>query len=94
MTARLSTRIASALRRWARGETRHNSAAERWRFLQAELAGNPRPNARGNGRHRAGPSRHRRPAWWDAATLAYPQVGRAGRLTPAQTWRANGGQWA
>ncbi|WP_406042393.1 hypothetical protein OG799_01750 [Micromonospora sp. NBC_00898] len=31
--------------------------------------------------------------WWDEATRANPQVGRVGRLTPAQTWRANGGRW-
>ncbi|RZU77340.1 hypothetical protein EV384_6058 [Micromonospora kangleipakensis] len=30
---------------------------------------------------------------WDEATRANPQVGRVGRLTPAQTWRANGGRW-
>ncbi|WP_281247238.1 hypothetical protein [Micromonospora pattaloongensis] len=38
------------------------------------------------------PRRRNRPAWADA-TVANPQVGRAGRLTPAQTWRANGGRW-
>ncbi|MGN9775520.1 hypothetical protein ACTMS0_07060 [Micromonospora sp. H33] len=31
--------------------------------------------------------------WRDEPTRAYPQVGRVGRLTPAQTWRANGGRW-
>ncbi|OKI77664.1 hypothetical protein A6A27_17005 [Micromonospora sp. CB01531] len=31
--------------------------------------------------------------WWDEVTRANPQVGRAGWLTPAQTWRANGGRW-
>ncbi|MEU2614468.1 hypothetical protein ABZ570_23230 [Micromonospora sp. NPDC007271] len=30
---------------------------------------------------------------WARATVANPQVGRAGRLTLAQTWRANGGRW-
>ncbi|MGC1212528.1 MAG: hypothetical protein WA890_14805 [Micromonospora sp.] len=33
-----------------------------------------------------------RPSWADV-TVAYPQVGRAGRLTLAQSWRANGGRW-
>lgn len=33
-----------------------------------------------------------RPAW-NAPTVANPQVGRVGWLTPAQTWRANGGKW-
>ncbi|WP_165945793.1 hypothetical protein [Micromonospora sp. KC606] len=33
-----------------------------------------------------------RPPWADA-TVAYPTVGRAGWLTPAQKWRANGGRW-
>ncbi|MDG4830307.1 hypothetical protein O7627_13460 [Solwaraspora sp. WMMD1047] len=33
-----------------------------------------------------------RPAW-DALTVAGPVIGRAGRLTPAQRWRANGGRW-
>ncbi|MGN9775175.1 hypothetical protein ACTMS0_05265 [Micromonospora sp. H33] len=27
------------------------------------------------------------------ATVALPRPGRAGWLTPAQTWRANGGRW-
>ena len=30
---------------------------------------------------------------WAAPTQAWPQVGRAGRLTPAQMYRANGGHW-
>ncbi|MFF5075019.1 hypothetical protein ACFY2R_28480 [Micromonospora olivasterospora] len=41
--------------------------------------------------HRAAPARNSR--WCDEVTRANPQVGRAGRLTPAQTWRANGGHW-
>ncbi|HEX5540858.1 MAG TPA: hypothetical protein VFX60_04750 [Micromonospora sp.] len=93
MTTRLNARIISALRRWSRGETHRNAVARRWQFLQAELSGNSRPAARRTGRHRAGPPRHRRPHWWDTPTRAYPQVGRAGRLTLAQAWRANGGQW-
>ncbi|MFG3698446.1 hypothetical protein ACGF5C_11105 [Micromonospora sp. NPDC047620] len=55
-------------------------------------------------RWRACPDRHlpvptepptppRNTRWWDEATRANPQVGRVGRLTPAQTWRANGGRW-
>ncbi|HEX5543184.1 MAG TPA: hypothetical protein VFX60_16775 [Micromonospora sp.] len=94
MTTGMRTRIMSTLRRWRRGETHRNTAARRWQLLQAELAGNPRPNAQQGGRHRAQPPRHRRPHWWNAPTLAYPQIGRAGRLTPAQTWRANGGHQA
>jgi hypothetical protein len=38
------------------------------------------------------PRRRNRPPWADA-TVASPQVGRVGRLTPAQSWRANGGHW-
>ncbi|MEU8260901.1 hypothetical protein AB0C02_09815 [Micromonospora sp. NPDC048999] len=30
---------------------------------------------------------------WAQATVANPQVGRAGWLTLAQSWRANGGRW-
>ncbi|SCF42918.1 hypothetical protein [Micromonospora mirobrigensis] len=33
------------------------------------------------------------PAWATAPTVAEPRPGRAGWLTPAQTWRANGGRW-
>ncbi|MEV0806939.1 hypothetical protein [Micromonospora sp. NPDC050200] len=40
----------------------------------------------------AGPPTSPRPEW-AGATLAYPQVGRAGWLTLAQQWRANGGRW-
>ncbi|HEX5598282.1 MAG TPA: hypothetical protein VFX61_20040 [Micromonosporaceae bacterium] len=93
MTVRLGDRIMSALRRWGLGETLGNAAAvRRWRSLRAELAGNA--SGRRIASHRAGRPRHRRPSWWDAPTRAYPQVGRAGWLTPAQAWRANGGQWA
>jgi hypothetical protein len=35
--------------------------------------------------------RDNRPAW-NALTVANPSVGRAGWLTPAQRWRANGGR--
>ncbi|HEX5543221.1 MAG TPA: hypothetical protein VFX60_16960 [Micromonospora sp.] len=94
MTTGMRTRIMSALRRWRHGETHRNTAARRWQAVQAELSGNPRPNTRRTGRHRAGPPRHRRPRWWDAPTQTYPQIGQAGSLTPAQNWRANGGQRA
>jgi hypothetical protein len=30
---------------------------------------------------------------WNSVTIAYAQVGRAGSLTAAQQWRANGGRW-
>ncbi|MFF5176338.1 hypothetical protein ACFY3U_27475 [Micromonospora sp. NPDC000089] len=33
------------------------------------------------------------PAWATGPTVAVPRPGRAGWLTPAQTWRANGGRW-
>lgn len=35
------------------------------------------------------------PAWAFQSTRALPTVtpGRAGNLTPAQEWRANGGRW-
>ncbi len=33
------------------------------------------------------------PGWASWPTVAEPRPGRAGWLTPAQTWRANGGRW-
>ncbi|MFR9774581.1 hypothetical protein ACL02O_00785 [Micromonospora sp. MS34] len=33
------------------------------------------------------------PAWATEPTVALPRPGRAGWLTPAQAWRANGGRW-
>ncbi|QGN47561.1 hypothetical protein ACN26Y_15625 [Micromonospora sp. WMMD558] len=39
------------------------------------------------------PTPPRNTRWRDEPTRANPQVGRVGRLTPAQTWRANGGRW-
>ncbi|SCE71332.1 hypothetical protein GA0074695_0509 [Micromonospora viridifaciens] len=33
------------------------------------------------------------PAWATEPTIAFPRPGRAGWLTPAQAWRANGGRW-
>ncbi|WP_080636836.1 hypothetical protein [Salinispora vitiensis] len=33
------------------------------------------------------------PAWMTAPTAAFLQPGRVGWLTPAQSWRANGGRW-
>ncbi|MFG2056238.1 hypothetical protein ACGFI9_19670 [Micromonospora sp. NPDC048930] len=41
--------------------------------------GPPRPNAA--------------PTWATHPTVAFPRPGRAGWLTPAQAWRANGGHW-
>lgn len=32
-------------------------------------------------------------SWATQPTAAFPQPGRVGWLTPAQTWRANGGRW-
>ncbi|SBT53044.1 hypothetical protein [Micromonospora narathiwatensis] len=41
-----------------------------------------------------GPARpNQSPAWATEPTVAFPRPGRAGWLTPAQTWRANGGRW-
>ncbi|HEX5594687.1 MAG TPA: hypothetical protein VFX61_01500 [Micromonosporaceae bacterium] len=89
MTAALSARIVSVLRRWTLGVGRRNAAAQRWQILRAELAGNA--IGRRIASHRPRRSRHRRPYWWDAPTQQNPQVGRAGWLTPAQAWRAHGG---
>ncbi|MCW3843515.1 hypothetical protein ONA70_25760 [Micromonospora yasonensis] len=33
------------------------------------------------------------PSWATEPTVAFPRPGRAGWLTPAQAWRANGGRW-
>ncbi|NIL43857.1 hypothetical protein HCB17_24115 [Salinispora arenicola] len=41
--------------------------------------------------HRAQP--RNLPTWMTQPTLADPRPGRAGWLTPAQQWRANGGHW-
>lgn len=40
-----------------------------------------------------GPVPRERPVWATAATTVFPTLdaGRAGNLTPAQQWRANGG---
>ncbi|HEX5598928.1 MAG TPA: hypothetical protein VFX61_23375 [Micromonosporaceae bacterium] len=92
MTAALGIRIMSVFHRWSLSVGRRNAAAERWQMLRAELAGDA--IGRRIASHRAKPSRHRRPRWWDAPTQAYPQVGRAGWLTPAQSWRAAGGRSA
>ncbi len=52
---------------------------------------------RANGPHRPAAPHHSRPrnlpAWMTQPTLADPRPGRAGWLTPAQQWRANGGHW-
>lgn len=42
---------------------------------------------------RASARRAMPPAWAAWPTVAVPRPGRAGWLTPAQTWRANGGRW-
>ncbi|HEX5597029.1 MAG TPA: hypothetical protein VFX61_13590 [Micromonosporaceae bacterium] len=84
----VGVRIMSVLHRWSRSGKSRNIAVRRWQLLRAELA----RYGRGVASHRAGPPRHRRPHWWNAPTEVYPQVGRAGWLTPAQTWRANGGR--
>jgi hypothetical protein len=64
----------------------------------------PTPNQRSTRHERSGdgPVRNQSPSWdqapwWDQPTRVIPalqpQVGRPGQLTPAQTWRANGGRW-
>ncbi|MBQ0893440.1 hypothetical protein KBX37_10090 [Micromonospora sp. U56] len=40
------------------------------------------------------PAPRRNAPRWTAPTAEVNAVGRAGRMTPAQTWRANGGRWS
>lgn len=75
-TGELSSCILSALRWWRNRTTYQAASRDRWDRLTTELARR----------------RNCRPSWWDAPTAANPQIGRAGRLTPAQAWRANGGR--
>uniref|UniRef100_A8LVC9 Uncharacterized protein n=1 Tax=Salinispora arenicola (strain CNS-205) TaxID=391037 RepID=A8LVC9_SALAI len=52
--------------------------------------------SRVNTSHRPAPHRaqpRNLPTWMTQPTLADPRPGRAGWLTPAQQWRANGGHW-
>jgi hypothetical protein len=78
-TGKLTALIMSALRWWLNRADHVATTRRRWDRLTSELA--------------RGRRRHSRPYWWNAPTVASPQVGRAGHLTPAQTWRANGGRW-
>ncbi|SDY10580.1 hypothetical protein SAMN05444365_101686 [Micromonospora pattaloongensis] len=77
--------LAPRHRRVWRGLRPRCSCGQRWRSCPDRHATVPVVAA-------PDPRRRNRPAWADA-TVANPQVGRAGRLTPAQTWRANGGRW-
>ncbi|HEX5540892.1 MAG TPA: hypothetical protein VFX60_04920 [Micromonospora sp.] len=70
-------RFVDALYRW-RWDRSRPSYPDRWTWLHTELI-----------QHR----RRNRPHWWSAPTVAFDQIGRTGRLTPAQAWRANGGRW-
>ncbi len=55
---------------------------------------NARPYREGGPYRGSGPDRPTNlPAWMTQPTLAEPQPGRVGWLTPAQQWRANGGRW-
>ncbi|MGC5018924.1 hypothetical protein [Micromonospora sp. DT47] len=45
------------------------------------------------GPERPAPRPNPPPTWATGPTVALPRPGRAGWLTPAQTWRANGGRW-
>jgi hypothetical protein len=69
---------------------RRNAAARAY----PRLAGPPPttvPGANRPDQPAAGPNQP--PAWATGPTVALPRPGRAGWLTPAQTWRANGGRW-
>ncbi|MEW2430024.1 hypothetical protein AB0877_18615 [Micromonospora sp. NPDC047644] len=59
----------------------------RWSYRRRKVAG----PAAGSERSAGPPDRP--PAWANGPTVAVPRPGRAGWLTPAQTWRANGGRW-
>lgn len=77
--------LAPRHRRSWRGLRPYCSCGLRWRTCPDRYATVPTEPA-------APPPPPNRPPWADA-TVAYPQVGRAGQLTLAQTWRANGGRW-
>ncbi|HEX5540145.1 MAG TPA: hypothetical protein VFX60_01055 [Micromonospora sp.] len=71
-------RVWKRWRRWCSCGLRWTACPDRWLPVPTEPPTLPRFN---------------RPRWWDDPTVAHPQVGRAGRLTPAGVWRANGGRW-
>ncbi|TNH31443.1 hypothetical protein FHG89_02235 [Micromonospora orduensis] len=60
----------------------------RWSYRRRKPAPTAAPGAEGSPGVPAQP-----PGWADGPTVALPRPGRAGWLTPAQTWRANGGRW-
>ncbi|WP_319460024.1 hypothetical protein [Micromonospora sp. RTP1Z1] len=77
--------LAPRHRRVWRNLGRWCSCGLRWRGCPDRHAGVPTEPV-------APPPTPNRPPWADV-TMANPQVGRAGRLTLAQSWRANGGRW-
>ncbi len=86
--------LAPRHRRAWRGLRRYCSCGLRWRTCPDRHAPVPTEPPNGGasaGRISAGPPSNR-PSWAEA-TVANPQVGRAGWLTLAQSWRANGGRW-
>ncbi|MEH1054993.1 hypothetical protein V6U89_07225 [Micromonospora sp. CPCC 206171] len=63
-----------------------------WSYRRKKVA--PAPGAPGATAPQGSVGRpNQPPAWAVAPTVALPRPGRAGWLTPAQTWRANGGRW-
>ncbi|MFG1761759.1 hypothetical protein ACGFIH_00375 [Micromonospora parva] len=64
----------------------------RWSYRKKKVAAPAAvPGATGSDRSAGSPNRP--PASANGPTVAMPRPGRAGWLTPAQTWRANGGRW-
>ena len=83
--------------RFLRAEQANNApnASNAWQRVAPRRAEAPRRRVPPRSRlASAGPGSHAGwTRWWDAPTVANPQIGRAGQLTLAQTWRADGGRW-
>ncbi|MEH0842976.1 hypothetical protein V6U81_11380 [Micromonospora sp. CPCC 205711] len=73
------------------GYLRRRNAAL-WSYRRKKLAA-PTAVPGASGPARLAPRPNQPPAWATGPTVALPRPGRAGWLTPAQTWRANGGRW-
>lgn len=69
----------AAPRTYRRGARPPAAAAPSYRMVTPPPPGPPWSNAA--------------PTWATQPTVALPRPGRAGWLTPAQAWRANGGRW-